>query len=589
MMSLNRVICRLIASWSIYICTTISFDGSFSELGFNQKINPIIPMLIVSAVFFLLTVAAYYFKGYNSDSWFLFFAATVCMIWWCVASPSTQGRAYFWLAAAFVYSIFLLYTAFENRELFSKLNVGNKTLIFTVFALSLVSFTVLSVIGCLRYKTFSSPNFDFGIFVNMFHNMKECGLPLTTCERDGLLSHFAVHISPVYYILLPFYMLFPTPYTLQISQSAVLIAAVIPLVLLSKHFKLSNKLTVCIAALYLFYAAVSTGCLYDIHENCFLPLFLLLTFYFFEKGSNLPMFLCILLTLAVKEDAAIYVAVFGMYILLSRKKYIKGGTVCALAAVYFMICVAVLERYGLGIMSNRYENLIFDADNSLLGALVTALLNPGYLLTQLFSTEAMNADKLIYFLKLLLPLSFIPFFSSKLSSMILLSPLLLNLLTMYVYQYDICFQYSFGIAAFLFYATVLNIKEMSRKSKITAITVAVSFCMMLYASTVLPEFGYYTKSAIDNSEYHRRLEEILEKVSDDASVCASTFLLPHLADRNEIYEIEYHQNRCDVDYVVLDARFENYKEHMKPYIECGYQIFFFEENMILILLQAEDL
>ena len=33
--------------------------------------------------------------------------------------------------------------------------------------------------------------------------------------------------------------------------------------------------------------------------------------------------------------------------------------------------------------------------------------------------------------------------------LLLLAPLLLNLLTQYRYQYDIGFQYSFGIAAFL--------------------------------------------------------------------------------------------------------------------------------------------
>lgn len=66
-------------------------------------------------------------------------------------------------------------------------------------------------IGCLRYLGYLAPNFDFGVFTQMFHNMRESFLPMTTCERNGLLSHFAVHISPVFYLLLPFYALFPSP------------------------------------------------------------------------------------------------------------------------------------------------------------------------------------------------------------------------------------------------------------------------------------------------------------------------------------------------------------------------------------------
>ena len=73
------------------------------------------------------------------------------------------------------------------------------------------------------------PTFDFGIFSQMFHQMRTTGLPVTTVERDGPLSHFAVHVSPIYYLLLPFYCIYPKPVTLQVLQAAVLASAVIPL------------------------------------------------------------------------------------------------------------------------------------------------------------------------------------------------------------------------------------------------------------------------------------------------------------------------------------------------------------------------
>ena len=48
------------------------------------------------------------------------------------------------------------------------------------------------------------------------------GLPVTTCERDRVLSHFAVHVSPIYYLFLPFYALFPSPVTLEVLQALLL-------------------------------------------------------------------------------------------------------------------------------------------------------------------------------------------------------------------------------------------------------------------------------------------------------------------------------------------------------------------------------
>ena len=71
----------------------------------------------------------------------------------------------------------------------------------------------IAVFTIYRHKVYGSMAFDFGIFVQMYHNMAESFAPVTTCERDKLLSHFAVHFSPIYYTLLPFYYIFPTPYT----------------------------------------------------------------------------------------------------------------------------------------------------------------------------------------------------------------------------------------------------------------------------------------------------------------------------------------------------------------------------------------
>ena len=126
----------------------------------------------------------------------------------------------------------------------------------------------------------------------MFHHMKEGFLPIVSSERDKLLSHFAVHISPIYYLLLPLYCIFPSPYTLQISQGIILAGGIIPFYLLARHKGLSNKVTVMLSIAYAFSPALICGTTYDLHENCFLVPLLLWMFYFFEKEkyaiSGLP-------------------------------------------------------------------------------------------------------------------------------------------------------------------------------------------------------------------------------------------------------------------------------------------------------------
>ncbi len=586
-LNLNRVICRLLAVWCLYISTTLYRTTEFVNLEFNQTESLLKLILWICVGFILLSVIAFWKDKYNTDSWFLFIGATACVFWWSISPPEGDNRFPFWIAISAVYSLFLIWIVHENEELLTKIHLSNKTILLVGLFVSITSCFILSTITCLRYKTFSAPNFDFGIFVNMFHNMKETGLPFTTCERDTLLSHFAVHISPIYYLLLPFYILFPSPYTLQIVQSVVLMLGVIPIIGLSKHYQLSNKATIILSIVYAFYTAISTGCFYDIHENCFLTLLLLLTFYFFEKEKKIPMYLCALLTLCVKEDAAIYLLFFAAYIFLSRKKYIRGIAIASMSLIYFIICGILLEKYGLGMMIYRYGNLILDSEDGLLGAVQTIFLNPGYLLTQLFSTPESNFKKLIYFLELLLPLGFIPFFTKKASHWILLAPLLINLLTMYGYQYDIGFQYGFGITAFLFYTTIQNLTDISAKERKSMLAIALAFCMCLYATMVIPQYRYYTKGSKEHDNEHKRMEEILTMIPDDSSVCCSTFLLPHIADRDEIYEVESHDGEGNIDYVVLDMRYTSSKTYMEPYIEQGYQEIFHEEHMIMILIKPD--
>ncbi|MCI8504756.1 MAG: DUF2079 domain-containing protein [Lachnospiraceae bacterium] len=139
-------------------------------------------------------------------------------------------------------------------------------------------------------------------------------LPMTTLERDGLLSHFSVHVSPIYYLLLPIYLLFPTPATLQILQAAVLASSVIPLWKLGKHHGLSNLQQMFLCLLLLLYPAFSGGTAYDLHENCFLAPLLFWLFYGIAR-QNVPITaLAAFLTLMVKEDAAVYTAVIALWL-----------------------------------------------------------------------------------------------------------------------------------------------------------------------------------------------------------------------------------------------------------------------------------
>ncbi len=583
----ERAICRLIASWTVFAAVTVLGEGDYSKLSFAQDTSLGVMALWILLLFGLFTAVSVALPKFETDTWFLLLGATVCVFKWLKTYSGGKEKNLVVLAIIVAYCLFVYYFIQRNHALFGIINPGNRTTMIVAVVAGLMSATVIAVITCLRYVTFASPNFDFGLFVNMFHNMKETGLPNATSERDQLLSHFAVHISPIYYVLLPFYFIFPSPLTLQIGQAVVLASGVIPVLLLARHFKLSGKMQILVTLIYALYPAISAGCFYDIHENCFLAPLLLWMFYFFEREKYLPMYLFAFGVLMVKEDAAMYIIMFALFVILSKKKYLHGAILTAGALAYFAFALYMLSNFGDGVMVNRFDNLIFNKEDGLLGAVKTALLNPGFLLTQLLTTSKNTWDKIVYILQMFLPLGLLPFITRKPSRWLLMAPMLMNLLTYYQYQYNLGFQYNFGVTAFLIYAMLLNLPDLKAPTRRNLVAIGAVACCCFYVSTVLPSWDSYIARWENGKDTYTQMEEILDTLPEDASLNVSSMLLAHVADRDVVYQIDYHGNKADIDYVVFDARSgyfnDTAKKNRDAYLAQGYTVYEEHEGLILIL------
>ena len=141
----------------------------------------------------------------------------------------------------------------EDKEILPAEESRTSKNVCTVAA-AVIAFLFFSVAACwtvARIFCFSTPTYDFGIFAQMFHSMKTTGLPVTTLERAGEVSHFAVHVSPIYYLILPFYFIFPYPATLQVAQAAILASAVIPLWKICTLHGLNSKYKLALTAIML--------------------------------------------------------------------------------------------------------------------------------------------------------------------------------------------------------------------------------------------------------------------------------------------------------------------------------------------------
>ncbi|MBR4050787.1 MAG: DUF2079 domain-containing protein [Clostridia bacterium] len=542
-LSIEKLIQRFIAVWCcINLYTVLTSAIPFTDKAFAFNVNPFVYVPILAALFVSLSIISATFSEHNVDSWAfaLGFAAFT-------SYTLTLNREFWYCMSLIVLAaIALNFLVKDDKLQIGRIKLGKKVTVLIVSLCALFIFGVVSAISCLRYATYSSPNFDFGIWCNMFHHMKEGFLPIVSSERDKLLSHFAVHISPIYYLLLPLYCIFPSPYTLQISQGIILAGGIIPFYLLARHKGLSNKVIVMLSIAYAFSPALICGTTYDLHENCFLVPLLLWMFYFFEKGKYPLMYLAAFGVCMIKEDACLFVLFFGIFLFLSKKKYLHGIILAVLSAAYFGLAMFLLTKFGDGVLSDRFNNYMYE-DNGLVGMVRIILADPAYVFTQ-----TLKPEKLVYLLKLLLPLGFLPLATKKVSHFVILLPfMLINLMTDYEYQFSIDFQYSFGAAACLMYLAVINAKELGDRPKKYMSSLAAVAAVMIFLITAGGRLNALEERYKTGAEEFATLNSALETLPEDASVKASTFFIPHIAARDEVYEI---RSNNETDYVVFDMR-----------------------------------
>lgn len=445
-------------------------------------------------------------------------------------------------------------------------------------------FLFVSIWGVCRVLSFCAPTYDFGIFAQMFHHMKEHGLPMTTVERDGLLSHFNVHVSPIYYLLLPLYWIVPVPEAIQVFQAGIMASAVIPLWLLCKRHGLSGKLRLLVCAVFLLQPAYAGGAGYDIHENAFLTPLLLWLFYGIDRKKGWMVALFAVLTLMVKEDAAVYVAILSVFLLLNaglhKDKWtaLWGGGMLAVSLVWFFGVTWFLANVGDGVMTYRYGNFMYDGSKSLITVIKAVLLSP---MKAVF--ECVDKEKLSYIGLTLLPLLGLPLLTRRFERYLLLIPyLLVNLMPDYQYQHNIMFQYNFGSLAFLTYLMVLNLSDLRRETdKLGILLVAAAVCAGCFSLNILPEGMKYPQYCVTYRDYYANVRETLDIIPEDASASATTFFTAHLSQRDALYDIRYssREHVLSTEYIALNItssgcfkKYGGYENFVLLLKENGYKL-----------------
>ena len=570
----SEYIMRVIAAWLMSLAVATLCNGAvvFGS-GYAGEINLALTLVLAVAAYLMLTALRYFEPLCNmkTDAAALLGASAAYA---CVSALyfflQKGAGTYFLIGCAPLLALVVWYTV--GKYELKVPNLLRKCFIAVLAASGAFMLTFTGAAMVMRYFNLYTPSFDFGIFAQMFENMKDGLGPVTTVERNTELSHFAVHFSPAYYLMLPVYILFPHPITLQIMQGVFVTSGIIPVYLIARKYGFSRLHSSLMCAVYALYPAFTGGCTYDMHENCMLPAFLLWLIWSVEKNRLIPMAVFALLTLSVKEDAAVYVAVIGLYLLFSdRESRVRkaGGIMLAGAVVYFAAVCAYLNSQGLGVMDWRYSDYMYSSDSGLISVIYSVIVNPAYVLANLFS-----GDKLIFVIQTVGVLGFMPLISKKIARYILLIPfVLINLMPSYIYQHSVYFQYVFGSCAILIWLYIMNTADLDAKRAKCFTVFSVITCAVAFISAMS---GLAKNFTVYQPEVKSAVVSYLEQLPDNEneSITANTFFIAPLYKQNELYAINdrpdpTEQSAPFADIVLLDRYNSSFEINYNYFVSNG--------------------
>lgn len=387
-------------------------------------------------------------------------------------------------------------------------------------------------------------------------------------------THFAIHFQPVLLLLLPVYYVFPGPILLLVLQVFAGAAAAFLLYLIAGRIFQGGKTPLLIGSIFLLFRPFLNAVLYDFHPETFFPGLIFGAYYALAFKKNRGLFLvCLVLALMLKEDAAIFVFVFCVYMFLTQKTQravcVAGAIV---AALYFVVTVQFLIpffRAKAGLPGSFEFSVLWTGESrGVLDLIRYIVLHPAALLKTIQWSTPGRA-----LLKVLASLLFLPLFSPLV--LLTVPPVLILAASRSEVMQGFGLHYFSGILPFLFLSFVFGLKHVDgffRRKGTFAKAGSIVLVLVLLINIANFKWNYLTPGRYANLGEYGRVKKCIVLIPKEASVAASSALIPHIPKRKNIYMLT---DPREPDFILVHERVtpwpmtaETYREYLRK-LEAG--------------------
>jgi uncharacterized membrane protein len=400
------------------------------------------------------------------------------------------------------------------------------------WSLAAALFVIYAALAIRDQQRMVTTGFDLGIFDQAVRSYAHGHLPISTLKGphyDLLGDHF----SPIIATLAPFYLLWPSAYTLLIAQAALFAVGVVPLTRWATA-ELGARAALAVGVIYGLSWGIASAVGFDFHEIAFgVPL---LAFSATALGQRRPhaAILWALPLLLVKEDLGFTVAVIGLI------SATRGAKISGLATAVVGIAGSIIEIKLLIPAANHapyaYTTSLFSGGPPHAGAAAHLVYDAAHFF--------LPHVKIITLIQLLAPTAFL----AARSPLILLTvpTLTWRFLSGDSMYWGTMFQYSavlmpIVVAAFIEALTRRRARLSSpaqpthpwRTSNLPPLVIGLIVTAILLPSFPLAKLAHPSEWSTPPRITAART--LLQRIPNGAAVSASNTLIPQLTDRTTVY------------------------------------------------------
>jgi uncharacterized membrane protein len=390
-----------------------------------------------------------------------------------------------------------------------------------------------AIASTFRHDHFGSNAYDLGIFDQTIWGYSRFeALPNTVVRLPNLLGD---HFHPILVTLAPLYWIWDDPRVLLLAQAVLLAAAGLPIFLWARR-ELGFVPALVFELAYLVFWAVLAGSIFDFHELAFAAPIVSLGLYAALTRRAGLLWLAAGLALLTREDLALTFAALGLYVALVQRRFRLGLSLSAACLVWFGLAFKVLIP---AFADRDYAHWWYSALGSGPGDALLQLVTHPVDSVRLFFTPR---DKQIALFNLFAPWLVLPLFS----------PLVLVLVPGLGARFfsdnpshwaPQGFHYSLVLAPALAFAAIDTTVRLTRlvdgrAAQLLPVGIAGAVLLAgLYFSfgrlRPLDELERYA-----TGEQRAAIRACLDVVPPDASVAATSALVPHLSHRRKIFVLD---------------------------------------------------